>query len=85
MVSYLMEVDVTEEALEVLILIVVEDGLVLLKVMITYDVVSAVLILIVVEDGLVQQNNIINNLILKLVLILIVVEDGLVLDLIRLY
>ena len=52
MVLYLMEVDVTEEALEVLLLIVVEDGLVQIDgEEMTSD--GVVLILIVVEDGLV--------------------------------
>ena len=56
MVLYLMEVDVTEEALEVLILIVVEDGLVLgIWRKCTVEL-AGVLILIVVEDGLVQDN-----------------------------
>ena len=78
MVLYLMEVDVTEEALEVLILIVVEDGLVQIDgEEMTSD--GVVLILIVVEDGLVRLRSLRLVQLRYWVLILIVVEDGLVL------
>ena len=83
MVSYFEYVALFQRIEQVLILIVVEDGLVQES---PNDFIcdKNVLILIVVEDGLVLgakwllQNE-------TIVLILIVVEDGLVLDLIRLY
>ena len=62
----------------VLILIVVEDGLVLLKQDVNEVIVEGVLILIVVEDGLVHIEQTERSAGEQYVLILIVVEDGLV-------
>ena len=69
---------------EVLILIVVEDGLVPAQIEAALNK-SVVLILIVVEDGLVPDASAVAIVLTNVVLILIVVEDGLVLDLIRLF
>ena len=68
---------------QVLILVVMEDGLVqIMKISVKGG--GAVLILVVMEDGLVHygQISVGRN---GDVLILVVMEDGLVLDLIRLY
>ena len=68
------------KAWDVLILIVVEDGLVQPR-NDCRQFCHNVLILIVVEDGLVPRQKQIYSQTLKTVLILIVVEDGLVLNL----
>ena len=70
--------EISQEAIRVLILVVVEDGLVPAY-QHPYWMFQNVLILVVVEDGLVQQSHckVPSN---QAVLILVVVEDGLVLD-----
>ena len=83
MVSYTNDSGDTEVR-NVLILIVVEDGLVQIGSKGTKNR-KRVLILIVVEDGLVLTDDTSVSASEQPVLILIVVEDGLVLDLIRHY
>ena len=78
MVSYLWVLKLILSRLNVLILIVVEDGLVL-KCQQVKNWKRCVLILIVVEDGLVPIGNKVELKVKTPVLILIVVEDGLVL------
>ena len=79
MVSYNFQPAGTEYVDDVLILIVVEDGLVPI-VKVSVLLLIKVLILIVVEDGLVPDGAIKMGLSVFTVLILIVVEDGLVLN-----
>ena len=74
----------TGTAAQVLILVVVDDGLVLIKVLFKSEELLVVLILVVVDDGLVHKHKQIKRFLLH-VLILVVVDDGLVLDLIRHY
>ena len=69
----------------VLILIVVDDGLVHFAGVNPYELPQNVLILIVVDDGLVHFAGVNPYELPQNVLILIVVDDGLVLDLIRHY
>ena len=77
--SRTVDVELTERAAgEVLILVVVEDGLVLTQ-KIMKGTNNEVLILVVVEDGLVPRTLDMINEAVRAVLILVVVEDGLVL------
>ena len=68
----------------VLILVVVDDGLVLVSASLKH-IKNAVLILVVVDDGLVLLVGVGFTKDANGVLILVVVDDGLVLDLIRHY
>ena len=85
MVSYLVYVNPNkEDNCEVLILVVVDDGLVLSRSRALKEGFPLVLILVVVDDGLVQGSSY-GSVGSGRVLILVVVDNGLVLDLIRLF
>ena len=85
MVSYFMLVSGLLKRLEVLILVVVDNGLVL-EIMKDFKMPEGkVLILVVVDNGLVLAILPSDKLQWEQVLILVVVDNGLVLDLIRYY
>ena len=62
----------------VLILVVVDNGLVLVQTRRLVSLLKVVLILVVVDNGLVHNNNFIETVSLEEVLILVVVDNGLV-------
>ena len=79
MVSYYITTSLNGKVIEVLILVVVDDGLVRSRRVSQQSYSKEVLILVVVDDGLVLTSPLLLQGFAREVLILVVVDDGLVL------